>query len=118
MRVLPLVLLFIAASRDASAQQFVCSSVRQGDTAARLALRLTNSAENRHAPWFQILDPTTSRFVPKAAYDAIRPGWKVCIARDAVKPAEAADGRPFVSCEAGDDRCSIDSPRSVSLTHG
>ena len=82
MKVLPLVLLFMAAG-DASAQQFVCSSVRQGDTAARLALRLTNSPENRYAPWFQILDPTTSRFIPKAGYDAIRPGWKVCIARDA-----------------------------------
>jgi hypothetical protein len=83
MRVLPLVLLFLAAPGDASAQQFVCSSVRHGDTAARLALRLTDSAENRHEPWFQILDPTTSRFIPKAAYDSIRPGWKVCIARNA-----------------------------------
>ena len=83
-RVLPLVLLFMAAPGDASAQQFVCSTVRYGDTAARLALRLTNSAENRNAPWFQILDPTTSRFIPKAAYHSIRPGWKVCIARDAV----------------------------------
>jgi hypothetical protein len=83
MRVLPLVLLFMAAPGDASAQQFVCSSVRQGDTAARLALHLTNSAENRYAAWFQILDPTTSRFIPKAAYDSIRPGWKVCIARAA-----------------------------------
>ena len=82
--VLPLVLLFIAASRDVSAQQFACSSVRQGDTAARLALRLTNSADNRHAPWFQIVDPATSRFVPKAAYHVILPGWKVCIARGAV----------------------------------
>lgn len=84
MRVLPLVLFVMAATGDAAAQQFVCSAVRQGDTAARLALRLTNSPENRYAPWFQILDPTTSRFIPKAAYDAIRPGWKVCIARDAV----------------------------------
>ena len=84
MKVLPLVLLFMAATGDAFAQQFVCSSVRQGDTAARLALRLTNSAENRHAPGFQILDPTTSRFIPKGAYDAIRPGWKVCIARDEI----------------------------------
>ena len=82
MRVLPLVLLFMAAPSDASAQQFVCSSVRHGDTAARLALRLTNSTESRYAPWFQILDPTTSRFVSKAAYDSIRPGWKVCIAQN------------------------------------
>ena len=82
MRALPLVLLFVAASGDAAAQQFVCNTIRQGDTAAHLALRLTNSAHNMHQPWFQILDPTISRFVPKDAYDAIRPGWKVCIARD------------------------------------
>ena len=83
MSVLPLVLMFIVMSADASAQQFVCSSIRPGDTAARLALRLTHSADNRHAPWFQVLDPATSRFVPKTAYHAIRPGWKVCIARQA-----------------------------------
>jgi len=82
MRALPLVLLVVATSREAAAQQFVCNTIRQGDTAARLALRLTNSAHNLHEPWFQILDPTISRFVPKAAYDTIRPGWKVCIARD------------------------------------
>ena len=82
MRALPLVVLLVAASGDAAAQQFVCNTIRQGDTAAHLALRLTNSAQNMHQPWFQILDPTISRFVPKAAYDAIRPGWQVCIARD------------------------------------
>jgi hypothetical protein len=98
MKVLPLVLLFMAAPGDASAQQFVCNSVRQGDTAARLALRLTNSAENRYAPWFQILDPTTSRFIPKAAYDAIRPGWKVCIARG------AAPSRPRLQIAIPSDR--------------
>jgi len=82
MSVLPLVLLFLAASGDVFAQQFACSSVRQGDTAARLALRLTNSADNRYAPWFQIIDPATSRLVPKAAYHVILPGWKVCIAQN------------------------------------
>jgi hypothetical protein len=88
MRLLPLILLFTAAPGDASAQPFVCSSIRQGDTAARLALRLTNSAENRHAPWFQILDPASSRFIRKDAYGAIRPGWKVCIARAAAASQE------------------------------
>ena len=83
MSVLPLVLMVIVMSADASAQEFVCSSIRPGDTAARLALRLTHSADSRHAPWFQVLDPTTSRFVPKTAYHAILPGWKVCIAREA-----------------------------------
>ena len=83
MSVLPLVLLLTAAPVEAGARGFACSNVRPGGTAARLALRLTNSADNRHAPWFQILDPATSRFVAKSAYHAIYPGWKVCIARDA-----------------------------------
>ena len=106
MRVLPLVLLFMAAPGEASAQQFVCSSVRQGDTASRLALRLTNSAENRYAPWFQILDPATSRFIRKDAYGAIRPGWKVCIAR------EAATSRPRPQIVIPSDRARPETARS------
>jgi hypothetical protein len=92
MSVLPLVLLLAAAPVCAAAREFVCSNVRPGDTAAGLALRLTNSADNRHAPWFQILDPARSRFVAKRAYHAILPGWKVCIARDAF----ASRSRPQV----------------------
>jgi hypothetical protein len=84
MKVWPLVLFLMAAAPYASAQQFVCNTVRRGDTAARLAVRLTNNAANRHAPWFQILDPATSRFVSKAEYDAILPGWRVCIAREVI----------------------------------
>jgi hypothetical protein len=86
MSVLPFVLLLTAASSDAAAREFACSTVRPGDTAARLALRLTNSADSRHASWFQIVDPARSRLVSKSAYHAILPGWKVCIARDAFTP--------------------------------
>ena len=89
MKALPFVLFFMAAPPCASAQPFVCEPVRRGDTAARLAVRLTNSAENRHAPWFQILDPATSRFVSKAAYDVIQPGWRVCIARAVIRTPAA-----------------------------
>src|SRR6266542_121293 len=84
MKVWPLVLFFMAAPPDASGQTFVCNTVRRGDTAARLAERLTNNPANRHAPWCQILDPATSRFVSKAAYDVILPGWRVCIAREVI----------------------------------
>jgi hypothetical protein len=95
MRALPLVLLSVAVSGDAFAQQFVCDTIREGDTAAHLALRLTNSVHNRHEPWFQILEPATSRFIAKAGYDAILPGWKVCIAR------EAAADRPMLENTGG-----------------
>ena len=84
MKSLPLVLFFMAMPPYASAQPFVCNAVRPGDTAARLAARLTNNAANRHAPWFQIFDPATSRFVSKDEYDVILPGWRVCIAREVI----------------------------------
>ena len=84
MKALPIVLCFMAAPPCASAQSFVCHTVRRGDTAARLAVRLTNNPANRHEPWFQILDPATSRFVAKAAYDVIHPGWRVCIAQETI----------------------------------
>jgi hypothetical protein len=86
MKVLPLVLFFMAAPPYASAQHFVCNTVRPGDTAARLAVRLTKNPASRHALWFQIVDPATSRVVPKAAYDVILPGWRVCIDREVISP--------------------------------
>jgi hypothetical protein len=67
----------------ASADHFVCSDVRPGDTAAHLALRLTNNPEARHQAWFQIIDPARSRFVSKSSYDLILPGWRVCLAAGA-----------------------------------
>jgi hypothetical protein len=63
----------------ARAQQHVCYAIQGGDTAAQLAQRITGDARNRHQPWFQIVDPAASRFVSKAAYNRIRPGWRVCI---------------------------------------
>ena len=68
--------------------QFVCTDVRQGDTAAHLALRLTNSAEARHQAWFQIVDPVHARFVSKSAYDLILPGWRACLATNPPKDAQ------------------------------
>ena len=56
-----------------------CYPVQRGDTAARIALRLTKNANNAYAPWFQILDPAASAFIPKSQYARIRPGWQACI---------------------------------------
>jgi hypothetical protein len=79
-RLLPLALMFAAVSSSAHAQRFICTDVRPGDTAASLALRLTNNAETRHQAWFQIVDPVNARFVSKSAYDFILPGWRACLA--------------------------------------
>jgi len=71
----------------AAAQEWRCTAIRHGDSAATLARRLTGDARNRLAPWFQIADPATQTFVLKADYDRIRPGWRACIAEAALAPA-------------------------------
>ena len=85
-RLLPIALVFATVPATASAQHFVCTTVRAGDTASGLAFRLTHNAANRHRPWFQIINPVTSRFVSKDAYDTILPGWRACLTT-AVSPA-------------------------------
>ena len=67
------------------ATRFTCFVIHRGDTAAYLALRLTGDIAHRREPWFQIVDPATSRFIPKAEYARILPGWHVCIAEARVR---------------------------------
>ena len=67
------------------ATRFTCFVIHPGDTAAYLALRLTGDIAHRREPWFQIVDPATSRFIPKAEYGRILPGWHVCIAEERVR---------------------------------
>jgi hypothetical protein len=76
---------------------FTCYPVRRGDTAARIALRMTKDANNAYAPWFQILDPAAATFIPKSQYDRIHPGWQACIDHAQVfRPALPAAQRPEV----------------------
>ena len=79
--------LTLLESSHAAAQEWRCAPIRHGDSAAAMALRLTGDARNRVAPWFQIVDPATQTFVPKADYDRIRPGWRACIAGTSLAPA-------------------------------
>jgi hypothetical protein len=79
------VVLALAAGSPALAQRLACATIRPGETAAAVARRVAGDARNRHQPWFQILDPTTSRFVPKAQYDRIRAGWRACVLNDAAQ---------------------------------
>ena len=73
------ILAFMAMSLDAPAQPLACAAIRPGETAAAVARRITGHAQNRHEPWFQILDPTTSSFVRKDQYGRVRPGWRACV---------------------------------------
>jgi hypothetical protein len=88
---------FIAAlagvSFASAAPQLTCYAVQRGDTAARIALRLTRNARNIDAPWFQIFDPSTSAFIPKSRYGHIQPGWQACLAGPMLA-APPASSRP------------------------
>src|SRR6188474_567204 len=79
--------LTLLESSHAAAQEWRCAPIHHGDSAAAMARRLTGDARNRVAPWFQIVDPATQAFVPKAGYDRIRPGWRACIAGTSLAPA-------------------------------
>ncbi len=67
------------ASLASAAPGFRCYTIQRGDTAVRIALRLTNDARSVDAPWFQILDPSRGALVPKRRYAHIEPGWQACI---------------------------------------
>ena len=82
------------ASTPAVAQELRCVPVREGDSAAAVARRLTGDAHNRFAPWFQIVDPATRSFVSKSRYDHIRPGWSVCLVDSVVPTVITAGAAP------------------------
>ena len=84
-RALPFVLMMTTGSTYAFGQQLACYPIRAGDTAARLAQRLTGNAHNRHQPWFQIVNPTTATFIPKSRYGGIQSGWRVCVATEMLR---------------------------------
>jgi hypothetical protein len=102
LRALPLVLIITTGSTSAfapgsdrpesarpselrSSTKLTCFPIRPGDTAARLAQRITGSMYNRHQVWFQIVDPSTATVIPKSRYDEIESGWHVCVATDMLR---------------------------------
>ena len=82
-------LLAVAAAHNALAQPLYCTPIRPGETAPQVAKRITGEADAARQPWFQIVDPATSRFVPKARYGSVRAGWHACVATG-VLPSVAA----------------------------
>jgi hypothetical protein len=73
-------LVALATAHNALAQPLVCTPIRPGETAPQVARRITGEASGARESWFQIVDPATSRFVPKARYQYVRAGWHACIA--------------------------------------
>jgi hypothetical protein len=86
----PIVLTLAAGPSAAFAESFACYPVQRGDTASRLAKRITGNASNKYQPWFDIVD-LSGRSVPKSQYDRVRSGWRACIAVKTIedRPLEA-----------------------------
>jgi hypothetical protein len=80
----PIVLTLAAGPRAAFAESFACYPVQRGDTASRLAQRITGDASNTYQPWFDIVD-LSARSVPKSQYDRIRSGWLACVLEKTVQ---------------------------------
>ena len=74
-----LTLLAAEIGSPAASAQTLCYPIDRGDTASRIAERLTGDSRNRRAPWFEIVDERW-RLIPKADYGSIRPGWFACLA--------------------------------------
>jgi hypothetical protein len=70
----------LGATQVALAQPLLCTAIRPGETATDVARRITGEARSARESWFQIVDPTASRFVSKAQYDYVRAGWNACVA--------------------------------------
>jgi hypothetical protein len=92
----------MSATRATTAEVPACYTVQQGDTAALISVYLTGSVEHTYAPWFQIVDASGSRVVPKSHYSRIQPGWRACIPSSRLRvefshstttPRAAAPGR-------------------------
>jgi hypothetical protein len=70
----------VAVTQSVVAQPFFCTAIRPGESAVEVATRVTGAASGARESWFQIVDPSTSRVVPKARYRYVRAGWHACVA--------------------------------------
>jgi hypothetical protein len=82
----------VAAAPDASARERVsCVTIGTDESVAAVARRVTGDARNMDAPWFQIVNPTTSRAVPKSRYGFLFAGWKACTTVEEPRPLLASN---------------------------
>ena len=91
-------LLVSAVPLTAAAQEFVCSPIARGETASRLAHRLTGNPATAYTDVFQIRDPARRMFVPKSQYRNLKAGWQACVSITSLKSRPAAfatDGTPL-----------------------
>ena len=96
------VYLVVGAPSALARERMTCVKIRTDETVASVAKRVTGDARNMEASWFQIVNPTTSRPVPKTRYGFIFAGWNACTAVDdalhqvAMEPAAQVLSSPAV----------------------
>lgn len=99
------VCLLVAAPDAHARERTTCVKIRTDETVASVARRVTGDERNMEAPWFQIVNPTTSRPVPKSRYGFIFAGWNACTTtHDAAVPDAPIEPAPqLVSSAAAAD---------------
>jgi len=97
------VYLFAGAPSAHARERVTCVTIRTDETVASVAKRVTGDARNMHSPWFQIVNPTTSRPVPKTRYGFLFAGWHACTTVDealpdvTIEPAAQVRASPVVA---------------------
>ena len=95
------VCLVVGAPGALARERVTCVKIRTDETVASVAKRVTGDARNMEASWFQIVNPTTSRAVPKTRYGFIFAGWNACTtARDALPEAAIEPAAQVLSTPA------------------
>jgi hypothetical protein len=87
------VVLFPGAPGAGARERVTCVTIRTDETVASVAQRITGDARNMQAPWFQIVNPTTARPVPKSRYGFVFAGWHACT-------TTVDEGRPEITIES------------------
>jgi hypothetical protein len=103
-----IVLLLAVGPAAAFAESFACYPIQRGDSASRLAKRLTGNASNEYQPWFDIVD-LVGRSVPKSQYNRVRAGWRACIREKPIK-GPLLEARQIVADEAAPQVVRVASP--------
>jgi hypothetical protein len=92
----------LAGAGEALAEpRLACVTIRVDESVPSVARRVTGDARNMRASWFQVVNPTTARWVPKARYDLVFAGWSACIVGErqpeaAIQPSLAVSESPPV----------------------
>jgi len=85
------VLLLTGARGAVALDRVTCVTIRTDETVASVAQRVTGDARNMQAPWFQIVNPITSRPVPKTRYGLLFAGWNACTTTAETPPEVAIE---------------------------